>query len=553
MVRSILVATIVLWTFPALASPESAQERAQEDYVRKINFSCGTNLGVTYDGASLRKFDLEISRDQTDGANECNEPLRYLHYACATPAGKAAVKAAHLTKIVCKGTAAKTGSLTVQGGVITVERAFHEEKPFARSRQQFEHALKVSVAVPADGDPYTDEKWHDLAQQPNPVTDSRTYCMVNGTKSDFSHGEFDTLHYHREDATVKCYKDGELVTDLVFNKGRRTGFYTYIDGARIRRAGVRDEKRHGMEREIDNGKLKSQAEYADGEQVWDKTFHPSGKLATYSRTLKPGYAHLRVGEDGKIYTLDCSPQLRDDVVMKKLCGFSGAVTTSIYDGTGKVNRVVTFKDGVLQKEGAGNSDYAHGSQVAYKNGKKHGEERVLDSGGKLTATVQWADGVKDGKEQHFAEDGKRVIEESLWKKGELAQRTEIFLNGNPRLREIYESPTKMRSTAYWDTGKVEAEGVLVSITQEDYGYRWTDWCRDGIHKSYYENGTLESEESYDKGKRQGTSKSWWPNGKAASVEEYVDDRITKAKYWDKNGKLTIDEEYERDGSRKLKR
>jgi len=553
MSRWIFATTIVLFVFPAHASPEKAQRRAEEEYVRKINFACGTNLTLAFDAASLRKNDIEISRDQTDGANECNEPLRYLHYACATAAGKAAVKAAHITKVVCKGTPNKTGTLTVQGGTITLERAFQESKPFARSRRQFEQAINLKLALPGDGDPYYDEKWRDLGEQPNPVTDTRTYCTVNATKRDFHDGEFDELFHHKEDATVKCYKDGELVTDLLFKQGRRTGFYTYIDGASVRRFGVRDEKRHGMEREIDHGRLTSQSEWADGDKVWAKELFPSGKLHEYSRTLKPGYGRLRLGEDGKVYALDCAPALHDDAVLKKICGFSGPVTTSIYDGTGKVSRVVTFKDGVLQKEGAGNSEYARGSQVEYKNGKKHGTERVVDSGGKLTATVQWVDGVKQGKEQHFAPDGKKVVEEAIWNKGELAQRTEIFLNGNPRLREIYESPTKMRATAYWDTGKVEAEGVMVNITQYEYGYSWSDWCPDGVHKRYYENGTPESEESYQKGKRHGTSKSWWPSGKQESVEEYADGKITKAKYWDKDGKLTVDEEYEVDGSRKLKR
>ena len=50
---------------------------------------------------------------------------------------------------------------------------------------------------------------------------------------------------------------------------------------------------------------------------------------------------------------------------------------SIYDGTGKVNRVQTWRDGVIQKEDPGASDWGSGSEVSFKDGKKHGEERIL--------------------------------------------------------------------------------------------------------------------------------------------------------------------------------
>ena len=60
----------------------------------KVVAACGLPLTFAIDGESLRKNNKDIGHDQTDGANECNEPLRLLWYACKTDAGKAAVKAA---------------------------------------------------------------------------------------------------------------------------------------------------------------------------------------------------------------------------------------------------------------------------------------------------------------------------------------------------------------------------------------------------------------------------------------------------------------------------
>jgi hypothetical protein len=49
-------------------------------------------------------------------------------YVCKTPAGKAAVQAAHIARVVCKGTDAKTGSLSLANGALTVERATGEAR-----------------------------------------------------------------------------------------------------------------------------------------------------------------------------------------------------------------------------------------------------------------------------------------------------------------------------------------------------------------------------------------------------------------------------------------
>src|SRR5262245_31850411 len=91
-------------------SPERAQREAEAGYLPKVNYACAAALSLQYDGDSLRAHNQDIRYDQTDGALVCNEPLRYLWYACKTPAGKAAVQAAKLERIVCKGTAAKTGA-----------------------------------------------------------------------------------------------------------------------------------------------------------------------------------------------------------------------------------------------------------------------------------------------------------------------------------------------------------------------------------------------------------------------------------------------------------
>jgi antitoxin component YwqK of YwqJK toxin-antitoxin module len=541
---------------PAFAnnSPETRQRRVSDDILPKLAHACGAPLAMTYDGDSLRKHNKDIAYDQTDGANECEEPLRYLWAACQTAAGKAAVKAARISNIVCKGVPGATGSLALANGTLTVTRAFEEPKPYLRSRKQFESLLHLTLTLASD-DPYPDEGWRALASQPNPVTSTTTYCLVQSGavagKVAFDENVYDPFFRRKQDAKVKCWKDGEIVIDLDLRQGRKTGFATRFDGPGKAswRTSYRDDKRHGEEKRIENGKTTSLHYYEAGERVWTKELDANGRLKSYSRKFADGVGELSVKEDGKVYRLSCSPPAKDDQELRRLCGFDGAVTTSIYDGTGKVARVETWKDGVIQKQGAGTSDYASRSEVAFKDGKKHGEERVLAKNGHLTSLVTWNLGVKDGKELEFADDGKRILKETIWQAGVVKEVTELYLNGNPKLKEIHESPKRKLVKEFWDTGKVSREGAMVACDARSY----RAWCEDGVHRSYFENGARRSEVSYRMGKRHGPSLGWWENGRPETVAAYADDKMTEAKTWDRDGKLVADDQFEADGSRKIRR
>jgi len=528
--------------------PERRQKRVEADILPKLVGGCGGPLAMTYDGESLRKNNKDIGDDQTDGARQCEEPLRYLWYACKTGPGKAAVKAAHIAKVACKGVAGATGSLTLANGTLTVGRAFEESKPYLRSRQQFEALLGIRLELAAD-DPYYDEAWHAVPDDPNPVTSTTTYCLVNGGKVAFDPNVYDPFVHRKQDARVKCWKDGEAVIDLDIRQGHKNGILTSFDGKNSWRVAYRDDKKHGEERRFENGALTWAAEYDGGTRVWQRELYPSGKLKSYTRRFADGTGELSLKEDGKVYRLSCAPGAKDDKELRKPCGFAGAATTSIYDGTGQVSRVDTWKDGVLQKQGAGTSDYASRSEVAFKDGKKHGEERVLAKDGRLASVINWKSGVKDGKELQYAEDGKRVVKETLWNAGEIKQVTKRYLNGNPKLTESYESPRRKMVKEFWDTGKVSQEGAFVACEAGSY----EPWCEDGVQRSFYEDGAKQAEMTYRLGKRHGAHLKWWPDGKPETVAEYADDRMTRAKVWNKDGKLVSDDEFEADGSRKIKR
>jgi len=113
---------------------------------------------------SLRRNNLDIRLDQSGGEAECNEPLRYLWYACQTPAGKAAVKAARITKVVCQGVSEPEGSIAVVRGTLVVGRSAEERRGFIRSRGQFEAMFEIQLKVSAP-DPAEDRAWNDRTRR----------------------------------------------------------------------------------------------------------------------------------------------------------------------------------------------------------------------------------------------------------------------------------------------------------------------------------------------------------------------------------------------------
>lgn len=549
---SALVPTILNAPVRAGDEPEKAARVAQEDVVPKVAAICGSALGIAYDGASLRKLNKDVGYDQTDGALECNEPLRLLWYACGVPAGKAAVKVAGIKQILCKGVPDTTGSLALAAGTLTVGRAYDERKPYLRVRKQLEAILKTAIPV-AISDPYGDQAWNDLRNQANPVTSTVTYCLRDGEKVAFDDHLYDPLVRRKASGQVRCWRDGAMVIDLKIDEGRLNGLLTEktLKGRRSLR--YRDHKRQGEARTYEGERLVTHALYEAGEEVWSKELHPSGGLARYSRASAAGLLGLAKDESGRVWSLTCGPAARHDPILHVPCGFDGAATTSIYDGTGKVSEVVTYERGLLSKQGAGNSDYAQRSEVALVAGKKHGAETIRRKDGTLESSIPWVNGVKDGTEVTYAADGKRVVHEIIWSAGAPRRSTEWYLNGNRKTEEIHRSAEEKRVVHFWDTGKVAAEGDYVLCGRRDFGFDYRAYCENGLHRWFYEDGKPEAEGSFQRGKRHGPAKTWWASGKPASDEQWAEDRPVRAKSWDRDGKLIADDEFEADGSRKVRR
>ena len=528
-------------------SPERALERTREEVLLKLNLRCESTLTVRYDGDSLRQHNQDIRYDQTGGHLECNEPLRYLWALCATDAGKAVVRRAELREVVCRGTPAAVGSLSVKAGVITVERAFEEDKPFLRARKQFEAALKTKLTI--EDDPYTDEAWDAFRRAPNPVLSTTDYCLVGPNKVKFDWSAADSSEALRADQPVKCLEGGKVVIDVTLKARKATGLLTHARDAWRRTFHVVDGRADGLEEVRDQGRLLSQAMYRAGDRVWLKEFHASGALKRYWRQYPtPVQLSVDLREDGKVTGLSCGVEAKDDEVLRPWCGFGGEKTVEVYDGTGQVRVTLSHRDGLKTKQVAGTSAYADRSTVRFVDGKPDGEERLTRPDGTLEATVTWARGVKSGLERRYAEDGKKIALEATWRDGQLERRVEFFLNGNTKSEEVFDGSTR-RLVEYHDLGGVFREGGYVKCGRRRGG---TTWCEDGVHTSFSEKGRKVGEDVFKEGQRV-ASRRWFESGVLFETETFSEGRVTARTRYFEDGGVELDEAYESDGSRRLKR
>jgi antitoxin component YwqK of YwqJK toxin-antitoxin module len=542
------IAWIVSGTLYA-SSPEDAQQEAIDKYALKLGVLCGINLTVEYDAASLKKNNKDIGYGQTGGDRECDEPLRYIWYACQNAAGKAAVKKLGISKVTCKGVTGGVGKLAKSGSAIIVDRGNEESKYFVRSLKQFKAILGAPLKL-TEEDPYYDNGWKAFASQENPVLDTKTYCMADGKKKPFE--DYNTIYssaeHQKRNGVFQCWQNGVQILDLKVTAGKKTGYVSNIRDDYRSMDTYKDNLRHGDQKTFEKGVLVKHSFYQMDKEIWQKEYYSNKKMKSYDLRGQNDNARIAFDENGKVEEIDCYPATKSDPILSKVCGFGSPSTVKVYDGNGKIKNVFLFKDGLMESRVSGDSEYSQKSEVKFNGGKKNGPEKILGKNGKLASLIQWKDGVRDGPEKVFHTDGKKVIKLVIWKNDKISESTEFYLNENPKEKETFLSDKKKKIQTFYDSGKLRDEGFLINCRSS-----YTGWCRDGVFRGYSEKSKLTAEQTFKEGKRSGSSKLWYDNGKLASVEEYVDDNLRSSRYYDQKGALKEATDYEEDGSKKVKK
>jgi antitoxin component YwqK of YwqJK toxin-antitoxin module len=135
------------------------------------------------------------------------------------------------------------------------------------------------------------------------------------------------------------------------------------------------------------------------------------------------------------------------------------------------------------------------SEIQDKQGKK-----AIFQDGALAKLVEYKKGIAEGKVDEFS--------------GGILKRTYFLRNGEKDGEEIEFYPPNEKNefikklSFYWDSGIIN-----------------------GVVKSWYQDGKLESQKEIKKNKKDGVSCAWYKNGKVMLVEEYEDDVLVNGKYY----------------------
>ena len=157
--------------------------------------------------------------------------------------------------------------------------------------------------------------------------------------------------------------------------------------------------------------------------------------------------------------------------------------------------ISTYKDGIIQH------------YISYHANKQVEEEVFFDE-----------EGSKHGKVISYNKDGE-VVQEANYSHG-LYHGPKISLNSNgskeiePYNNGVYEG----EYTQFYPNGNKQKNGSYIKDHKKEG--KWTYW---------YENGDIEMEENYLKGKLQGEKRAYYPGGMPKYIEQYTDDKLNGSK------------------------
>jgi antitoxin component YwqK of YwqJK toxin-antitoxin module len=219
-----------------------------------------------------------------------------------------------------------------------------------------------------------------------------------------------------------------------------------------------------------------------------------------------------------------------------------------YHPNGKLHKIIPYQQGLIEgtllvyDERGGLIE-----KIAYVQGKKHGLCKAFWEGNKMLYTEEYdQDRLKTADYYNpqgilIAEIKKGKGKQALFAEGALSSFVE-FENGEPCGQvELFQKDGTLSGSYMIKEGKKngdEWEYDPSSHSPRLY-IHWRDDSIQGLVKTWYENGVLESQREMNNNKKQGMSLAWYQNGDLMLVEEYENDLLIKGSYYKKGDKNPI--------------
>lgn len=236
----------------------------------------------------------------------------------------------------------------------------------------------------------------------------------------------------------------------------------------------------------------------------------------------------------------------------------------VWDEEGHLVAEIIYEKGLLEKI----SRYYHSNgqlkkEVPFQHGQMHGIVTLYDDRGTLLEKVNYKNGIEDAlcvgfwnedtlryqeeyenglikDARYYDIDGKLISEikagkgyQSLFEKGTLLQSVE-FKNGKPEgIIQIFLPDGTIHSSFQIKDGKKNGEERIYysESKQPKLSLNWRDDVLQGMAKTWYENGILESQREMHHNKKQGLCFAWFKDGSLMLMEEYENDLLMKASYF----------------------
>ncbi|MBS4165492.1 Uncharacterized protein NEOC65_000552 [Neochlamydia sp. AcF65] len=289
---------------------------------------------------------------------------------------------------------------------------------------------------------------------------------------------------------------------------------------------------------------------------------------SYREWYKDGTLKLEVTLIGGIADLTSSAE--------KSWQFEGCARA--WDENGNIQTEITYEKGLLE----GDSIYYHPNgrmwkRIPFHKNQANGIAEYYLDNGQLLQTIIFCHGVRHGEavrywpskkiaaQEHFSQgllisgqyfdregnliaeiiegegyrasfNKKNVQELQQFQGGVLQGKVKIF-DENNRLQRLYHVENGLKNGE-------EYEYFLLKGLKEARPKMLINWYRGNINgyvKTWYDNGTLESQREIVNNKRNGLATAWYQDGSLMLIEEYDRDLIVKGEYYKKGDKNPISE------------
>ncbi|MCC7641810.1 MULTISPECIES: toxin-antitoxin system YwqK family antitoxin [unclassified Janthinobacterium] len=249
----------------------------------------------------------------------------------------------------------------------------------------------------------------------------------------------------------------------------------------------------------------NRADYAQGELVGGYvTYYPNGKVEKQVAQDGQGRQH----GIGSKYFPDGTLELRGDWRHGMPEG-----EHQRYHATGKLSETSIYRDG-KQLDGPVQTFDENGklsSSYTLRGGKMEGEMLTYFPDGKISSRSEMHDGKSNGVTTHYYPDG--AVHARMTQVDDLpvGEALEFYPDGKVQSRQRYGDKGGLLSLQ-----RYSPQGVLVLERRWD-----AQWREQGTSRSWYENGKPEQSIEYVNDRRDGWSRSWHEDGSLKSECQYV--------------------------------